>query len=225
MTNKGKLIVIAGTDSSGKETQTSMLVSRLAEEGISVSTMSFPRYETATGKIVGGPYLGKEEISESWFPDGPDSVEPEVASLYYAADRRAAREELIGTLELGTNIVLDRYISANMGHQGGKRTDPDERAQFYQWIDDLEYGLLDMPRPDQTIFLYVPTWKSIALQKTRSHAPDGHESNHGHIHRAEQAYRQLADIYNWTTINCLNGGNMRSKEDIHEEVFSSLNLE
>ena len=38
--------------------------------------------------IVGGPYLGKKEISDGWFPEGATNVDPHVAALYYAADRR-----------------------------------------------------------------------------------------------------------------------------------------
>lgn len=88
---KGKIIVIEGTDCSGKETQTSLLVQRLSKEGKKIERVSFPSYDTPTGKIVGGAYLGKSYIGEGYFPEGAANVDPKVASLYYAADRRYNR--------------------------------------------------------------------------------------------------------------------------------------
>ena len=85
---KGKLIVIEGTDCSGKETQSKMLVESLNEMGLKAVHLSFPMYDTPTGKIVGGCYLGKPEIGESLFPEGAVEVDPKIASLYYAADRK-----------------------------------------------------------------------------------------------------------------------------------------
>ena len=67
---RGKLIVVEGTDCSGKETQTNLLLERLREKGLKVKKYSFPNYNSATGKIVGGPYLGKSYICNGWFPEG-----------------------------------------------------------------------------------------------------------------------------------------------------------
>ena len=64
---RGKLIVIEGTDCSGKETQTSLLVQRLSKMGEKIERLSFPMYDTPTGRIVGGPYLGKSYIGDSCF--------------------------------------------------------------------------------------------------------------------------------------------------------------
>ena len=85
---RGKLIVIEGTDCSGKETQTNLLLKKLNSEGIKVEKFSFPNYQSPTGKIIGGPYLGKEYICDCWFSEGATKVDPKVASLYYAADRK-----------------------------------------------------------------------------------------------------------------------------------------
>ena len=77
-----KLIVIEGTDCSGKETQSRLLVERLNNMGYKAIRMTFPNYDSPTGKIVGGPYLGKPEISPCWFPEGAVNLDSEVASLY-----------------------------------------------------------------------------------------------------------------------------------------------
>ena len=85
---KGKIIVIEGTDCSGKETQSILLEKRLIEENIKCIRFDFPNYNSPTGKIVGGAYLGKKEISNSYFEEGATNVDPYIACLYYAADRK-----------------------------------------------------------------------------------------------------------------------------------------
>ena len=135
----GKLIVIEGTDSSGKETQAKKLIERLTMEGIPCETMVFPRYQTPTGRIVGQCYLGKKNLGKgdtAWFGDA-DSLNPEIASLYYAADRMAAKEEILEIINSGTHLVLDRYVESNMAHQGGKeenseKENPEENQQKKQ---------------------------------------------------------------------------------------------
>ena len=153
---KGKIIVVEGTDCSGKETQTSLLVQRLRKVGRKIERLSFPAYETPTGRIVGGPYLGKKHIGEGYFPEGAANVDPKVACLYYAADRRYNRDAILDLLNQGIDVVLDRYVESNMGHQGGKIFDKEERLKLYENLDNLEYGFLELPRPDVTLFLYMP---------------------------------------------------------------------
>lgn len=74
---KGKLIVIEGTDCSGKETQTKLLMERLKKDGEKVATLSFPMYDTPSGRIIGACLLGKPQMCDkylkenhSFFPEG-----------------------------------------------------------------------------------------------------------------------------------------------------------
>ena len=85
---KGKIITIEGTDCSGKETQSKILYENLVKEGYEVYRDSFPMYDTPTGKIIGGCYLGKEHMGKPYFEEGADKVDYKVAALYFAADRR-----------------------------------------------------------------------------------------------------------------------------------------
>ena len=217
---KGKIIVVEGTDCSGKETQTSLLVQRLRRMGRKIERLSFPMYDTPTGKIVGGPYLGKSYIGEGYFPEGAADVDPKVASLYYAADRRYNKHVIEGFLNKGYDVVLDRYVESNMAHQGGKLFDKEDRLKLYKSLDDLEYGFLELPRPDFTIFLYVPYDKVAELRGHRSEAPDQHESNPLHIRNAEHAYLELADLHNYQIIKCCDKkGDLRDIENIQEEIY------
>jgi len=225
---KGKLIVIEGTDSSGKNTQSKILVERLNNEGIKTEMISFPMYETPTGRIIGECYLGKKYIEkklvpnapgESWFenPTGLDSL---AASLYYAADRRIATPNIIKTLESGVHIVADRYVESNMGHQGGKIRDKAERLNLFEDLDLLEHYILKIPRPDAVIFLYLPWQAAKKLKEGRDGHQDAHESDDEHLKNAENAYIELAELRNWIKIGCApEGYHIRTVEDIAEEVY------
>ena len=218
---KGKIIVIEGTDCSGKETQTSLLVQRLRRMGRKIERLSFPDYDTPSGRIVGGAYLGKPHIGEGFFPEGASNVDPKVAALYYAADRRYNRQKILDLLNDGVDVVLDRYVESNMGHQGGKIFDKEERLKLYEDLANLEYGFLELPKPDLTIFLYVPYKKVVELRSGRREPADQHESNPLHIRNAEHAYLELAELHDYKKINCLDKKNkLRDIEDIQEDVYN-----
>ena len=216
---RGKLIVIEGTDCSGKETQSNLLLEKLTKNNIAVAKKSFPMYETPTGKIVGGPYLGKEYICDGWFKEGAINVEPKVAALYYAADRRYNWPKIKELLDSGVNLILDRYVYSNMAHQGGKIYDTNERMNMYAWLDILEFKLLELPKPDIAIFLHMPYEQAMILKKDRIESADQHEQSEEHLKHAEKAYIELAQTYKWKTIECVNEGNIKSKEDISNEVY------
>ncbi len=216
---RGKLIVIEGTDCSGKETQSKLLEEKLKKMGYKCFRMGFPDYESPTGKIIGGPFLGKPEISASFFEEGATNVDPKVSCLYYAADRKYNINETLKLLNDGYYVILDRYTTSNMAHQGCKIADKDERINMYQWIDRLEYWLLGLPKPDLTIFLHVPFTISLELLKNRNGLIDDNEKDQNYLQQAEQAYVELSELYNWSRLECTLNGKMRSIEDISEDVL------
>lgn len=223
---KGKLIVIEGTDCSGKETQTKMLTKRLEKENIACVRLCFPNYDSPTGKIVGGPYLGKSHICDGWFSEGATNVDPKVSSLYYAADRKynvVAIEELINK---GINVILDRYVYSNLAHQGGKINDKDKRFEMYNWLDKLEFELLELPKADIKIFLHMPYEVSCELKKNREEQPDQHELSKEHLLMAEESYKEIANIYEFRTIECSKNNLPRTIEEINDELYNfvSVNL-
>ena len=217
----GKFIVIEGTDCSGKETQSKLLVEKLTNLGKKAIRITFPNYDSPTGKIIGGPYLGKEEITECWFPEGAVNVDPKVACLYYAADRKYNEKEIFKYLEDDYFVICDRYISSNMAHQGSKIHDDNERFDMYQWIDKLEYWLLGLPKADKTIFLHVPYKYAFELKKNRI-SLDEHEKSAEHLKNSEAAYIELASFYNWKSINCIKNNEIRTIEDINDEIMENI---
>ena len=219
---KGKLIVIEGTDCSGKETQTKMLVERLEKIGIKCVRFSFPQYDTPTGKIIGGPYLGKPNICHGWFSEGAVNVDPKVSSLYYAADRKYNINKIEQLIEEGINVILDRYMYSNLAHQGGKIKDKKERFDMYKWLEKLEFELLELPKADIKVLLHMPYEVSLILKQNRKEALDEHESSVEHLLLAENAYKEVAQLYNFKTIECSKDNNPRKIEDINEELYNYI---
>lgn len=218
----GKLIVIEGTDCSGKETQTKLLEKRLNKEGKKCICLSFPMYDTPTGKIIGGSYLGKKEISDSLFDEGSANVDPYISCLYYAADRKYNINKVTDYINDGYIVILDRYTTSNMAYQGGKILDQDERFNMYNWIDKLEFWLLKLPVPDKTIFLHMPYEYSKELMKNREYLDDN-EKEETHLKNAEKAYIELQELYNWNKIECVKDGRIKTKEEINDEIIEILN--
>ena len=218
---KGKIIVVEGTDCSGKETQSKLLEERLNSIGKKCVRFDFPNYESPTGKIIGGAYLGKPEIGPSFFKEGAVNVEPHVVCLYYAADRKYAMPEIEKYLNDDYYVILDRYTTSNLAHQGSKIHDKDERFNMYQWIDKLEYWLLGLPKPDKTIFLHVPLENTLELRKKRK-SIDEHEKSPEYLKRAEESYLELSELYNWDKIECIRNNKLRSVEDINNEIMKII---
>lgn len=218
---KGKIIVIEGTDCSGKETQSKLLTEKLNQLNFSAIRFSFPMYDTPTGKIVGGPYLGKTEICSGYFGETAASVDPKVSCLYYAADRKYNIWKIKEALSNYNFVILDRYISSNMAHQSGKIDNKVERLNLIKWIDKLEYELLELPKPDQTIFLHVPYEYAKELKKNRT-SLDELEKNQDHLKNAEKAYLELAELYNWEKIECIKDNNIIPIEEINEIILQEV---
>lgn len=221
--DKGKLIVLEGTDCSGKETQSKLLVKKLNAMGLKAINLSFPMYDTPTGKIAGGPILGKREIGECWFPEGPVHLDPKIFCLYLAADRKYNFSKIQEYLNQGYYVVLDRYVSSNMAHQGAKIEDPDERFNLFKWIDKLEYWLLELPKADLTIFLHVPYTLTKEMMKNRS-SLDNNEKDELYQVSTEKTYMELSSLYNWDVITCATDTidmqkTMRSIEEINQDIL------
>lgn len=216
---KGKLIVIDGSDSSGKATQTARLVAQLKKEGYKVATIDFPRYyDSFYGKMI-ARYLRGEF--------GPvDKVNPYFASLLYAGDRFLFRDKIKNWLNAGRIVIVDRYVSANMIHQTAKLKKEKEKNEFLKWLETLEFEINKIPRPDLVIYLYVPVKILLELKKRRKgkkylkKAKDIHETNVWYLKKVEEQALALARRFrDWKMINCVKAGQLLEIETIHREIF------
>ena len=220
----GRLIVIDGSDGSGKATQTALLVSKLRAEGVRAETMDFPRYQqNLVGKLIGECIAG--EHGDFLHSD------PYVASVLYAADRFEAKRQIETWLAEGATVVLDRYVSANQIHQGGKIADERNRIAFLEWLDRLEYGVFGLHRPDLTIYLRMPTELSVDLLKEKrakdkksSYLENGKqdtvELDISYLEHAQMSAQWLMrNQQGWLKIECAPEGLIRTRETIAEEVY------
>lgn len=214
---KHKLIVIEGTDCSGKQTQSELLANKLKLSGMPIQKSMFPMYNTPTGRIIAGPYLGKPEYGTSYFEEGASHVDGRVAGLYFAADRYYNKQKLLDILKTD-HLILDRYVESNMAHQAGKEKDSQKRAEIYDWFAKLEYEMLELPKPDIRVFLYMPNKYATQLKQGREEKPDGHESDEDYLKLAETAYLELAQKHNYKVIDCVKDGKIRTIEDINQEL-------
>ena len=157
-----------------------------------------------------------------FFEEGPINVDPKIACLYYAADRKYNIDKILKYYDEGYYIILDRYTTSNLAQQGSKISDPDERFYMYEWIDRLEYWLLKIPKPDITIYLHVPVDITFELLKTRD-ILDNHEKNYDYLKKSEEAYIELSELYHWDRVECTIDGKMRSIEDINKDILNIIN--
>ena len=218
----GKLIVIDGVDSSGKQTQTDMLCSRLVSDKRRVRKVSFPAYDSPSSSLV-KMYLAGE------FGKNPGDVNAYAASAFYAMDRFATfRADWGKDYAAGTIIIADRYVTSNMIHQAGKIDDTSEREKCLDWIYDFEYVKCGLPKPDATIFLDMPVEYAVKLMEKRANKIDGgekkdiHESDISYLKRSYESAVFVAEKYGWTRISCVEGGRIKSPEEIHDEIYRAV---
>ena len=215
----GQLIIIEGGDGSGKATQTAKLLERLQAEGYKARSVSFPNYDSPAAEPI-KMYLRGDFGKEA------SSVNAYVASTLYAIDRFASyRQDWQRFYEDGGIIIADRYTTSNMVHQMIKYTDLEERKIFLQWLDQLEYDLYGLPRPDAVILLDMPLSLSEALLaertgKTGGNTGDIHEQDRSYLIAVHDAYDMLVSTYDWHRVHCENENDqLRTIDDIHEEVY------
>lgn len=218
---KGKLIVIEGTDCSGKETQSNKLVEFLNNQGINTVKFSFPAYDSPTGKIIAGAYLGKKGYMDPVFSEGAVNVDPYCASMYYAIDRKYNIKKITDELEKGNCVVLDRYIDSNLAHHASKLPES-QHDKFFDFIEQLEYNLLELPRADIGVFLHMPTWASKILKSGREEVADQHEQDENYLLKSENVYIKIAKLRNMLTVECTEGEKILSVEEISENLCKKV---
>ena len=217
---EGKLIVIDGVDSSGKQTQVEILYNKLKAEGLKVKRISFPNYESNSSALV-KMYLAGD------LGTNPDELDPYAISTFYAADRYISYiTDWKKDLDDGYIIIADRYVSSNMIHQAAKIKDINAKKIFLDWLDSFEYGVYKLPKPDIVVFLNMPVEYAVKLMAERKNKITGDEKKD--IHERDVAYLQesynnamfIANEYSWNIVNCVNNSAVRKIEDIASEIYS-----
>lgn len=218
MKEKGKLIVIEGTDGSGKATQSKLLYEKLLQEGKKVKLISFPDYESDTSALV-KMYLKGE------FGQKPEDVNLYAASSFYAVDRVGSYlKNWKSFYNEGYVIICDRYTTSNMVHQAAKLDEDKDILEFLSWLKNYEFNLLNIPAPDKVFFLKVDPEISKMLREDRTEKINGdiHEKNFEFMKKSYENACKVSEFENWACIDCIRDGDMKSKEDILIEILKEL---
>lgn len=224
---KGKFIVIDGTDGSGKATQTKLLYEFLQKSKVKVKKIDFPQYSNNFfGKLLRACLDGKlgDFIA----------VNPKIASVLYAADRWESSDYIGKWLKEGFMVIADRYVSSNQIHQGGKIFDDEKRKEFLEWLDEMEFKVFKIPKPDAIIFLDVPINISKILLKNRAEKnakknpyktyKDLAEENEDHLQESrESALKMVKSTNNWYKVDCTKNNSIISIAEIHKKILEVFN--
>ena len=205
------LIVIEGTDGSGKSTQAQLTYEAIVAAGADVKRLTFPRYKDDSSMLV-RMYLRGD------FGTHPEDVNPYAASTFYAADRYASfKTDWQQDWEQGRVIFCDRYTTSNAVHQSSKL--PEEQlVPFTEWLFDYEYNLLGLPAPTCVIFLDMPPEVSQKLMTSRYEGDetkkDIHERDRSYLLTCREAALYAAQHDNWSVVPCAQGDEPRTIADI-----------
>ncbi len=213
-------IVIEWIDWSGKATQVWILQKKLKKLWKKVKILDYPRYWNPSAFFV-EKYLN----GDYW-----KTLSAKKASILYAIDRFDDSINLKNDLKKYDFIISNRYVSASMIHQAWKIKSSKERKEFLSWLDDLEYNIFSLPRPDKTIFLNVSpemSQKLVLAKEKRQYLRwnkkmDIHEQDKNHLENAHSLAMEILEKYSWSKIDCEKNWEMRNIEDINEEILAEV---
>lgn len=213
-------VVIDWLDGSGKWTQVKLLEENLKKLWKKVKVLDYPRYWEKSAFFV-------EKYLNWWYGK---NITAKQASIFYALDRFDDSFNLQEDFNNFDYIISNRYVSANMIHQTWKISSENERNDFLDWIYDLEFNIFGIRKPDKVIFLNVTpeTSQKLVLKKDdREYLKDGkkmdlHEEDKNHLTNAYNAAMQVVKKYDWTKIDCEKEGEMRSIEEINNEILKHI---
>ena len=215
-------IVIDWIDGAGKSTQIKKIKENLEKDWKTVKVISYPRYNEQSSFMV-QKYLNWDYGREVWAKQ---------ASIFYAIDRFDSSFDLKYDLENFDFIITDRYVSGNMIHQAWKIQDVNKRNEFLDWLEDLEFNIFNIPKPDKVIFLNISANQSMKNTMRRGwedkeYITDGkkqdiHEDDKNHLINACNSANHVAEKYNWIKIDCEENWKMKSIDEINKRIMKEI---
>lgn len=215
---KGKIIVLEGLDGCGKSTQLELAVETLRQEGIPVRLVSFPNYNSDSGRIVSGYLNGSIPC------DGASGAY--AASSFYAIDRYISfNTEWKAAYDSGEIILCGRYTTSNAIYQMTKLPES-ERDAFLAWLWEYEYRLLGLPEPDMVLFLDMPLEVSQKLLTARyggdETQKDIHEADLSFMESCRESALYAGKRCGWRNIPCSDGEEPLPIAEIHKNIMLQI---
>ncbi len=187
-----RLIAMEGIDQSGKQTQTRLLAKTLRKKHFKVNTISFPIYDSRSGR----------QLTE--FLEGKKSYPPQMIHMLYSLNRWENLEKIREIIKHSDYLIMDRYSPSNIAYGVAKGLDR-------QWLTILEKGL---PIPDLVIILDVPVSSSFTRKLKKR---DMHEKDRHYLGKVRQSYKTLARQFGWKLIDA-----NASADEVHERVWREV---
>ncbi|MDD4686344.1 MAG: deoxynucleoside kinase [Clostridia bacterium] len=216
------IIEIEGTDGSGKQTQTKKLFDYLKSNKLNVKQMSFPNYESLSSGPVRMYLQGN-------LADNSAEIDAYQASVLFASDRLCTMKTEAKNFKNNDIIILDRYAGSNLIHQACKISDKKEREIYANWITDLEFNKLKIPKPDLVLFLDMPidfilsTIKNRNIIKSGEQTRDIHERDEAYLNNVYKTSKSIAESQGWYIINCDTGNRLKTIAEVHSEIIDIVN--
>lgn len=220
----GKIVVLEGTDFSGKTTQYEKLLKRLDDLGVKYGTDSFPNYSEDSSYFVRA-YLHGE------FGNNPNDIDSKVASSFYTLDRYVSfmKHSWGNIYRSGGNVVFARYITSNVLHQAAKLDNFEDKKKFIDWLYDFECGMYHLPKEDCVILLDMPPEKAQELKQKRLIEQHGltssggvidiHENDKEYLRKSYETAKEVSEYLGWNIVSCVDGDRIKSIDEIHDEIF------
>ena len=183
-----------------------------------METLEFPRYnENVIGQLIRECLAGKRGDFMQ--------MDARIASTLFATDRFETKPKIESWLTEGNVVILDRYTSSNMLHQGAKIENAEKRKETIEWIYNLEHTVFGLPVPDVLLYLDVPAEERLRLHEADEKKSDVAEKDMVHQHYVDERASSIMEVYqNTYKIQCMSGITLRSPEDIHEEIYMHLDM-
>ena len=213
---KGKLIVIEGAcDGIGKTTQYKLLKKYLEDKGYNVCSHHFPTYDSKQGKLT--EYYLNGDFGN------PNDLSPYLVNSIYAVDRAITwKDKLKDAYEKGNIILLDRYTTSSLIYQSSLMDDYYEKKDFIDYVADYEYNKLGIKKPDKVIFL-TADFNLVTDMRNKRKSNDGVKKDvyDRDIKLMKKVYDNsmfVAGYLDFDVVKCDLNGNLRSIEDIQNEI-------
>lgn len=215
---KGKLIIIEGLDGSGKSTQIEILRKKAQQAGKQVRQVKFPNYAEDSSALVRA-YLAGELGSLH-------EINAYAASVLYSVDRYATfRRHMKEDYDNGCIFLLDRYTTANMYHQTTKLP-KEEWDSFLDWLEDLEYGKMGLPKPDLVLYLDMKPQTAKKLMENRYHGDESkkdlHEADFSYLLSCRDAALYAAQRCGWEVLSCCDGESPLPIDTISQMIWQKV---
>ncbi len=200
----GKLLVLEGTDGSGKATQVKILKEHLESKGSRVLALSYPDYTYIYGRIIDD------------FLHSRVNLDVEEQFFVYLVDMLKDKHKVRGAIAAGDFVIMDRYLFSTLSYQCSNGFDYERAKSFIR--------LMELNEPFAVFYVDVPVEISMQRkqkQKTLIGDVDKFEKDRALLQNVKGIYERLISekffSKNWVRIDGSNDQHV-----VADQILSEL---